>query len=119
MFFCIEDDNGLAAGVYEVVWLIEDELVFGEAIIVGSGTTATIEVVNNTSIPLCVIQFNPNPSATWGLNEIDEPLLPGDSVFLEAGVGPVDGRIIDCDGDVRIEDSSGFLLDDDIVITVS
>ena len=115
---CITATDGLPAGVYEFVWFIDEELVFAEGIVVGDGSTAVVEVVNVSGMPLCVVQFNPSGTATWGLNELTEPVEPGETFLLMVGVGPTDARIIDCNGDIRIEDASGFVIDEDIEVTV-
>ena len=117
-FACITNDAGLEPGVYELAWIIEEELVFAEAIIVGDGATATIDVENITEVPLCVVQFNPTGTATYGLNELSEELLPGDVVTIEVAVGPVDARVIDCDGSIRIEDATGFEVSEDLILSV-
>ncbi len=106
-FACITSTNGLASGVYELAWLVDGELVFTEGIIVGDGSSILIDVVNEHDVPLCVVQFNPNGTATYGLNELSEPLQPGDFVTLEIGAGLLDARVLDCDGVVRLEDNQG------------
>ena len=115
---CITATEGLPSGVYEFVWFIDEELVFAEGIVVGDGSIALVDVINASGMPLCVVQFNPSGTATWGLNELDEPIEPGESFQLLVGIGPTDARIIDCNGDIRIEDASGFVIDDDIEVTV-
>ncbi|MGI9595135.1 MAG: S1 family peptidase [Acidimicrobiales bacterium] len=117
-FACISRDDGLLAGTYELAWLVDEELVFAEAIILDEGSTALVEVLNSTDVPLCVVQFNPNGTSTYGLNELTETVEPGQSITVEVAVGPLDARIIDCDGDIRIEDSSGFVVDGDLLVTV-
>ena len=117
-FACITSEIGLEAGTYELFWLVADELVFAEAIIVGSGGVAVIEVENLTGTPLCVVQFNPYATSTYGLNELFEPVAPGQTVMLEVALGRLDSRIIDCDGSVLIEDPSGFEVVEDLILTV-
>jgi hypothetical protein len=86
--------------------------------VVADGVTATIEVQNDHDLAICVVQFNPNGTSTWGLNEIGEPLEPGESITVTVAVGPIDARIVDCSGDTRIEDASGFVVDEDILLGV-
>ncbi len=117
-FACINRGDGLLPGIYELVWLVEDELVFAEGIIVDEGAVAVIEVFNDTEVPLCVVQFNPTGTRTYGLNDLAESIEPGQSVIVEVARGPIDARIIDCDGDIRIEDSTGFLVEEDLLVTV-
>lgn len=117
-FACITNDQGLAPGIYELAWIIEDELVFAEAIIVGDGSTATIEIENVHDEPICVVQFNPTGTATYGLNELTGELQPGETVTVEVAIGPLDARVIDCNGSIRIEDSTGFEVVENLILTV-
>jgi hypothetical protein len=117
-FACLSADGGLDAGTYEYLWFEDDELVFGEGILVADGATAVIEVLNDSEVPVCVVQFNPTNTATWGLNELEEELAPGDSAMFDVAIGALDARVINCDGDVRIEDASGYPVSEDLVLTV-
>jgi hypothetical protein len=113
-----EDDGFLDAGTYEFAWLVDGEVVFGEGIVVGDGSTTTIDVVNTTDVPLCVVQFNPTDTFSYGLNELSEPLEPGETVIVELAVGAIDALIVDCNGDTRIEDATGFELTEPIILDV-
>lgn len=116
---CFTDEEGIAPGIYELTWVVNDEPIFAEGIIVGSGATSSIEVFNDSVAPICAVQFNPNQTLSYGLNELVDIIEPGESAFFEVNNGPIDARIIDCNGDIRIEDASGFDLQEDILLTVS
>lgn len=107
-FACYSNDEGIGPGLFEVVWLVEDQPIFAHGIYVGGGREEiVIEFVNATESDLCVIQLTPSSAATFGLNHLDRPVPPGGSVLVPVSAGLYDARIIDCDGLVRLEDSSG------------
>ncbi len=119
-FSCITNDAGLAGGIYEVGWFVDDEPVFADGIYVGGNRDPiTVTVANQTDTPLCVVQFAPSGTITFGLNRIDAPVPPGGSVDLALASGRYDGRVIDCDGALLVEDTEGAVLDDDVTLTVS
>ena len=116
---CISNsDTGLEAGVFEMEWIVNGELVFAEALLVGGGETAEVEVYNDSLVPLCAVQFNPNGTSTYGLNELERPIEPGESAFFTVHIGALDTLILDCNGEARIEDPSGFDVTTDIIVTV-
>ena len=99
-------------------WIVNGELVFAEALLVGGGETAEVEVYNDSLVPLCAVQFNPNGTSTYGLNELERPIEPGESAFFTVHIGALDTLILDCNGEARIEDPSGFDVTTDIIVTV-
>lgn len=115
---CLTATDGLPAGVYEFAWFVDDELIFGEGIVIGDGATAVVDVVNESDMALCVVQFNPSGTSTWGLNELSQTLEPGETLTLTVAIGPTDVRIIDCNRDIHIEDGSGFVIDEDLTLTI-
>ncbi|MEM9608468.1 MAG: trypsin-like peptidase domain-containing protein [Actinomycetota bacterium] len=118
-FACINNPNGLADGLYELVWVIEGEPIFAEATFVGGDRAAlTVEVLNESGADLCVVQFNAVGAQTFGLNHIDAPVPAGGSVTVPLVVAEHVARVIDCDGVVRFEDTAGTLLDGNMTLTV-
>ncbi len=115
---CITATDGLPAGVFEFAWFIDDELVFGEGFVIGDGSVAEVIVSNESDMPLCVIQYNPSGTSTWGLNELSRALEPGETFTMRVAVGATDVRVIDCNRDIHIEDASGFVIDEDITLTI-
>ncbi len=118
MFNCITAGEGLLAGVHEFAWLVDGEPVFAEAIHVGDGTAFVIEVFNDSPVPLCVVQFNPSATLSYGLNEADSTIEPGERREFLVGSGLIDARIIDCNGDIRLEDTTGYDHNSDISLTI-
>ena len=98
-FSCITNDGGLAGGVYEVGWFVDDEPVFADGIYVGGNRDAiTLRVANETDTALCVVQFAPSGTVTFGLNRIAAPVPPGATFDIALASGRYDARVIDCDG---------------------
>ncbi|MFN3216992.1 MAG: trypsin-like peptidase domain-containing protein [Acidimicrobiales bacterium] len=119
-FSCITNDAGLAGGIYEVGWFVDDEPVFADGIYVGGNRTPiTLTVLNATDTALCVVQFAPSGTITFGLNRIAAPIPPGGTFDVVLASGRYDGRVIDCDGALLIEDTEGADIDTDSTLTVS
>jgi S1-C subfamily serine protease len=119
-FACASNDGpGLTAGTYEIVWVVADEPVFTHSVYVGGNRDEIeIEVVNDTDTALCVIQFAPSDTLSFGVNRINEPLPPGASVQVRFASGRYDARVIDCDGAVRFEDPDGTRLTSSTTLTI-
>ncbi|MFV0258005.1 MAG: serine protease, partial [Acidimicrobiales bacterium] len=107
---CLENDGGLAAGVYEIGFFVDRTLVFAEGFEV---TETPVEVftttwVNATDTELCSLAVNPAGSGPAGLNELPEGtvLAPGDSIDLDLAAGDVLAEAADCNGQV-VSDSAG------------
>ena len=87
--------------------------------IVGDGSTAFVTVTNESDVALCVVQLNPAGTASFGLNKLSAPVEPGQSVTVEVARGGLEARIINCDGDIRLEDTSGFVIEADLTVPVN
>ncbi len=95
---CYGNPNGLPDGLYEAEWRIDGVRVFSESIIVGPAQTTFLDLVNESSAPVCSAYLSVAGSTSSGLNELTEELAVGDSIRLDATVGPHDLRIELCDG---------------------
>jgi hypothetical protein len=65
------------------------------------------------------VQFAPSGTITFGLNRIAAPIPPRASFDVVFASGRYDGRVIDCDGALLIEDTEGARIDTDSTMTVS
>ena len=119
-FACFTNDAGIGPGVFELIWLVEDEPIFAHSIYVGGGRDEIdVQIVNQSGSDLCVVQFAPSGTLTFGLNRLNDVVLDGGSITVPLSTGQYDARIIDCDGIVRVEDTTGALLDQSLVLTIS
>lgn len=118
-FACISNPEGLADGLYELAWFIEGEPVFAEATFVGDRAPITVQVVNEVGAEVCVVQFNPTGSRTFGLNHLTEVLAPGATASVQLPAGNHVARVLDCEGVVRFEDMVGTELTADTTLTVT
>ncbi len=119
-FACVQNPEGLVPGLYEMAWLVDDQPVFIHAIYVGGERSEHgVTVVNETSAPICLVQLSPNEAVSFGINLVDTEIPPGGSRTFFVSTGLYDRRIIDCDGTVFADDTTGLQIDTDITITLS
>ena len=95
---CYGNPNGLPDGRYEAEWRIDGATVFSESITVGRAEESFVEVVNQSTVPVCAVYLSAAGSSTNGLNELGEELGVGASVRLEVGTGTHDLVVERCDG---------------------
>lgn len=99
--------------------MVGDDPVFSHAIYVGGDRDPiSIEFVNDVESDICVVQFAPTNALSHGLNRLRQFVPPGQSVQIALAAGSYRARVIDCDGALRFEDSTGTLLDGDNTLTV-
>ncbi len=120
-FACISNPDGLAFALYEVAWFIDEVPVFSEAVRYGpDGAQVQLDVVNETTSDVCVAQFSPSGAITFGLNDLSTPIPPGGAASIQVVTGSYDVRVIDCDGLVLLEDTSGgVVISGDATYTLS
>lgn len=119
-FACVTNPNGLVEGLYDMAWVVDDQPVFIHAIFVGEDRREfLVTVVNETDTPICLLHIAPSRAATFGLNLLDAPIPPGGSRTFTFAEGFYDERIIDCDGNVFIEETQSLILDNDVTITLT
>ncbi len=85
----------------------------------GTREEIEIEVINDTDTALCVVQFAPSGTLSFGVNRIDDPVPPGASAFVRFASGRYDARVIDCDGALRFEDPDGTRLASSTTLTIT
>lgn len=102
-WLCIEDDEGLPAGLYEVGFFLEGNLIFAEGIELTPEPVPLHPVTwsNDTAHELCGLAINPLAgSRQVGLDELeDEISIPiGSSVTIDLPEGDYIVEAYDCDG---------------------
>ncbi|MEM8924759.1 MAG: serine protease [Actinomycetota bacterium] len=108
----IDSDNGLEAGLYELGFFLDGELVFAEAIVLTDEDVAVFATTweNITEVDICGLAINPVGSGPVGLNELDPDLVlaPGDSATIDLAGGEVVVEAYDCDGEVVADSGDGL-----------
>ena len=100
----IDSDDGLTAGLYELGFFLDGELVFAEGIVVTESPAPLYETMweNTTDGGICGLAVNPVGSGPVGLNELDPgaTIAPGESIALQLPAGDVVVEASDCEGQV-------------------
>jgi hypothetical protein len=113
----IEEQTGLPAGLYELGFFLDGELVFAEGIVL---TDTPVEVItttwtNNTEGDVCGLAVNPAGSGPVGLNELPAGTViePGGTVGLDLPGGAAMVEAYDCDGNAIADsaDSADAVID--------
>ncbi len=116
-WLCAEDEDGLTAGVYEVGFFIDRELVFAEAFEVTSTPADVYDVVwvNNSGADVCSLSLNPLAmSRQVGVNELipGTVLGNGQAQTMRLAAGRYAVEALGCDGVPMADesDSDGLLI---------
>lgn len=113
-WLCANEQNalGLPAGIYEIGFFIEGQLVFAEGIELTPEPVETVAITwtNDLDIDLCGLAINPKASGQVGLDELDDGVVipPGGAVTMELPLGMVVVEAYDCDGEPVADELSGL-----------
>lgn len=113
-WLCAREKNalGLPAGVYEIGFFIEGQLVFAEGIELTPEPVdvVTITWTNDLETDLCGLAINPKASGQVGLDELDEDVVipPGGAVTMDLPLGTVVVEAYDCDGEPVADELAGL-----------
>lgn len=119
-FGCYGNPNGLVDGLYEAEWRIDGATVFIESLLVGGNRqTVDVLVVNDSIEPICVVSISPADAVSWGLNELDRPVDPGETLILASVTGLHDVRAIDCLGTTVLDERGVTLTAEGISLVFS
>ena len=103
---------GLPAGVYEIGFFIEGQLVFAEGIELTPEPVDVVTVTwtNDLETDLCGLAVNPKRSGQVGLNELDEDVVipPGGAVTMDLPLGTVVVEAYDCNGEPVADELAGL-----------
>jgi S1-C subfamily serine protease len=109
----IDEQDGLAAGLYELGFFLDGELVFAEGIVLTDQPVPvlTTEWENLTGVDVCALAVNPKGSGPVGLNELapGESIPPGGIATLELPAGEVVVKAYDCNGQALADSGAGSL----------
>lgn len=113
-WLCASENSalGLQAGIYEIGFFIEGQLVFAEGIELTPEPVdvVTITWANDLDTDLCGLAINPKQSGQVGLNELDEGVVvaPGETFTTDLPLGMVVVEAYDCDGEAVADELAGL-----------
>jgi hypothetical protein len=102
----INEEAGLADGLYELVLSVEGEFQNANAIWVG-GRHPDVELVidNKSSFEICYAYVSPVGAKNWGEDDLgDQKLQPGSSASITIAAGAYDILTLDCNEEIITED---------------
>lgn len=98
---CADDEDGFAAGVYDVAMIVEDEFMTGGFVIVSDDlATSTVTIRNDSTDTLCYVYASPATATVWGPERIGglDVVDPGGEVSFDLVGADYDLLGQDCDG---------------------
>jgi hypothetical protein len=117
----IDEEQGLADGLYELIISVEGESQGSRAIFVGGDhPPVEFDVENISSIPICYVFISPSGAQNWGFDHlgIDEGIASGDTKTFNIASGVYDLLIRDCEENDLIDERE-LDISQDSVYTVS
>ncbi len=122
-WLCASDDEGLVAGLYEIIFYIEEQAVLYESILLTPVEVPLHEVtfVNNADVPICFLYTGPAASVTTGLDELapTEVIDRGETKVIQVPQGSTIADAYDCAGNVLYENYDGFDVSGPLTIDVT
>lgn len=119
---CAINEDGLDAGLYEMVWFVDGEIVFAEAIEVTAMPSEVFQVTfdNQTGEEICFLNINPRGAIDPGLDELasDTTLGSGETETLFVAQGTVIIEGLDCSGGPVFLNLDGVEISGDQTITL-
>lgn len=119
-WLCASEENevGLPAGVYEVGFFLEGEVLFAEGIVLTEEPVDVVPVTwtNNTGVELCGLAVNPlSDSGQVGMNELDpgESIPVGESRTMNLPLGNYVVEAYNCDGEAVADNYSGLPVEEE------
>ncbi len=114
-WICATEKNeaGLPAGVYEVGFFLEGEVLFAEGIVLTEEPVEVVPVIwsNDTGVELCGLAVNPvSDSGQVGMNELgaEDSILPGESQTIDLPLGRYVVEAYNCDGEAVADNYAGL-----------
>lgn len=119
---CATADEGLVAGLYELVFFVEDEIIFIEAIEV-TDTPAElfqVEFVNESEFEICYLKVNPLGASDVGMDELgtEETIPIGGSYSMRLPAGSIIVSALNCDLELVSGSRDGIQISQDEILTI-
>lgn len=120
---CATAEEGLVAGLYEIVFFVEDEIIFIEAIEVTPAPVELYEVefVNESDFDICYLKVNPLGASDVGMDELGtEEVIPiGGSYTMRLPAGSIVVAALNCDLELVSGSRDGIPINQDEILTIS
>jgi S1-C subfamily serine protease len=120
-YICIGNPDGLSDGLYELVFSVESDTIFGESAWVG-GERFPVDIVvrNSSGVTICYVDIAPGPAGYWGLDHLgtDEVIEDGAERTFTVASGDQAVQVSDCGREVLYSDDGGDVTEP-IVIDVT
>ncbi len=122
--YCTTEGAPLPDGVHELVLTVgsgEDaqELVAESMFVGGDHPRITIDIINESSLEVCLVNITPTGAQSWGPDRIAGfTIAPGVTEAVPAVAGPLDVLIIDCNGNDMFRSVDENVFDDGTFITL-
>jgi S1-C subfamily serine protease len=117
---CIINEDGLNDGTYELTIEVGGKSQINDTVFVGGNRSVVdFTVVNESSFTLCFVKLSPSTASNWGQDELG-PTEVIDSGFerpITIATGFYDLLLLDCDGEILLEDYELEVFED-LVYTV-
>jgi S1-C subfamily serine protease len=105
---CIVDEEaGLADGLYELILQIEGEPFGSDAVFVGDDRVEIeLDISNESDVEICAAWVSPQGAQNWGFEDLgaDVTVPPGEFAPVFIGSGIHDIQLYDCDAELLYED---------------
>lgn len=101
----------LPESLIEAQWIVDGELIFGDAIFVGEGREPSqLNIVNSSREEVCAVLFAPTRSAAGvvGTDRLNGILAPGEQISFNVGSGRYDVAVVNCLGQAFFSDDGGL-----------
>jgi hypothetical protein len=102
----IDEEYGLADGLYELVLSVEGEFQDSDAVFVGGDhPDVELAIENESYIEVCYAFVSPSGAKNWGEDDLGGATIPpGDSISITLAAGYYDLLTVDCFDEVLTEE---------------
>ncbi|MDO8616875.1 MAG: serine protease [Dehalococcoidia bacterium] len=113
----VDEQDGLADGLYEVIISVDGEARGSNVIFVGGDhPPVAFEIDNTSDTPICYVFLSPSGAQNWGFDKLgtDEGIDARDSKTLQIPAGTYDMLLQDCDQNDLLQELALDLTEDNV-----
>lgn len=119
----IDDESGLATGLYELGFFLGGEVVFAEGIVLTDEPAEIYDTIweNQADIDVCGLAINPEGSGQVGLSELrpGEFIAPGETTTVRIPAGRAVVEASDCDNEPLADSAGSIEIAPDRIYTIN